>query len=174
MRKKTIETTEMLKDSMGNALLELMKEKPLEKITIEEMTKKADVGRATFFRHFKSKEDLISYRLIGMYKEYMSKQDSKSKDDLSHAKLYFDYYIETREIHLLILEAKLESAIFNAYLQLLAPASDSQPSEKVYVAYYIAYGLFGTTMKWLKDGCKETSEEMAKLCLQLISSANEI
>ena len=32
------ETTEMLKESMGDALLSLMKKKPLEKITIEEMT----------------------------------------------------------------------------------------------------------------------------------------
>ena len=49
MRRSTA-TTEYLKECMGTALLELMKEKPMEKISIEEMTAKADVGRSTYFR----------------------------------------------------------------------------------------------------------------------------
>ena len=61
MRKKVIETTEMLNKQMGDALIELLKEKPISKISIEELTKKADVGRATFFRHFDSKEDFFKY-----------------------------------------------------------------------------------------------------------------
>ena len=56
------ETTEMLKESMGDALLSLMKEKPLEKITIEEMTAKADVGRVTYFRYFKSKDEVLAFK----------------------------------------------------------------------------------------------------------------
>ena len=59
MRKKVIGTTEMLDKQMGDALIELLKEKPISKISIEELTKKADVGRATFFRHFDSKEELL-------------------------------------------------------------------------------------------------------------------
>ena len=53
MRRSTA-TTEYLKECMGTALLELMKEKPMEKISIEEMTAKADVGRSTYFRYFKT------------------------------------------------------------------------------------------------------------------------
>ena len=40
MRKKVIETTEMLNKQMGDALIELLKEKPISKISIEELTKK--------------------------------------------------------------------------------------------------------------------------------------
>ena len=67
------ETTEMLKESMGDALLSLMKEKPLEKITIEEMTAKADVGRVTYFRYFKSKDE-IYYAVIESELERLSDQ----------------------------------------------------------------------------------------------------
>ena len=41
--RRTTATTDYLKECMGTALLELMKEKPIEKISIEEMTAKADV-----------------------------------------------------------------------------------------------------------------------------------
>lgn len=36
--RRTTATTDYLKECMGTALLELMKEKPIEKISIEEMT----------------------------------------------------------------------------------------------------------------------------------------
>ena len=39
--RRTTSTTGYLKECMGTALLELMKEKPIEKISIEEMTAKA-------------------------------------------------------------------------------------------------------------------------------------
>ena len=55
--RRTTATTDYLKECMGTALLELMKEKPIEKISIEEMTAKADVGRSTYFRYFKSKDE---------------------------------------------------------------------------------------------------------------------
>ena len=45
--RRTTATTDYLKESMVTALLELMQDKPLEKISIEEMTAKADVGRST-------------------------------------------------------------------------------------------------------------------------------
>ncbi len=173
MRRRKIETTEMLKKNMGTALLELMKEKPLKKITIEELTKKADVGRATFFRHFKTKEDLISYILLEMYKDYMAERKDDGEDEFLHGVNFFDFYRSTFDIHTMLIESQNENAIFNAYLHFFSPDSKQYPSKQKYIYYYIAYGLFGTTMKWLKDGCKESSEEMAKLCLQLISSAKQ-
>lgn len=41
------------------ALLELTKEKGYDAISIEEITERANVGRATFYLHYKDKEDLL-------------------------------------------------------------------------------------------------------------------
>ena len=55
--RRTTATTDYLKECMGTALLELMKEKPIEKISIEEMTAKADVG--SVFQNHMSVEALF-------------------------------------------------------------------------------------------------------------------
>lgn len=68
--RRTTATTEYLKECMGTALLELMKEKPIEKISIEEMTAKADVGRSTYFRYFKSKEEVLAFKIVCLWKRY--------------------------------------------------------------------------------------------------------
>ena len=65
--RRTTATTDYLKECMGTALLELMKEKPIEKISIEEMTAKADVGRSTYFRYFKSKDEVLSFKITCLW-----------------------------------------------------------------------------------------------------------
>ena len=44
---------------MRNALLELIKEKGYDPISVEEITQRANLGRATFYLHYKDKEDLL-------------------------------------------------------------------------------------------------------------------
>ena len=55
-------TTENLKERIADALLELCSEKPFPDISISEITDRADVGRATYYRHFSSKEDVIVFK----------------------------------------------------------------------------------------------------------------
>jgi AcrR family transcriptional regulator len=45
--------------ALRTALLELTKEKGYDSISIEEITERANVGRATFYLHYKDKEDLL-------------------------------------------------------------------------------------------------------------------
>ena len=169
MRKKVIETTEMLNKQMGDALIELLKEKPISKISIEELTKKADVGRATFFRHFDSKEELLSYRLVEIYKEYMGDSYDASYADIEHSIKFFNYYKDTIDLHMLLLDNNLESIIFEGFRSVLIPLEEQSETDDLYTTFFTAYGLFGVILKWIKGGCKESSEEMAKLCRGLLS-----
>lgn len=45
--------------ALRNALLELIKEKGYDSIAVEEITQRANLGRATFYLHYKDKEDLL-------------------------------------------------------------------------------------------------------------------
>src|SRR5512147_2166040 len=47
------------RQSLRAALFELMKKKSYDTISIEEITERANVGRATFYLHYKDKEDLL-------------------------------------------------------------------------------------------------------------------
>ena len=44
---------------LKEALLELIRERGYEKISVRDITERADVGRSTFYSHFTSKEDLL-------------------------------------------------------------------------------------------------------------------
>ena len=47
------------RDSLHQALLALLLEKPYDSITVQHVLDRANVGRSTFYTHFKDKEDLL-------------------------------------------------------------------------------------------------------------------
>jgi AcrR family transcriptional regulator len=47
------------RDILGDALVELMKEKPFDDITVQHVLDRAGVGRSTFYAHYRDKEDLF-------------------------------------------------------------------------------------------------------------------
>ena len=60
---RRIETTDFLMECMADALVQLMQKRALEKITIQEIADLAGVGRATYFRNFHSKQDVLLHKL---------------------------------------------------------------------------------------------------------------
>lgn len=47
------------RDTLGDALVELMQEKPFDNITVQEVLDRADVSRTTFYTHYRDKDDLF-------------------------------------------------------------------------------------------------------------------
>lgn len=58
-KNKTDRRIQRTRQALHAALLELIKEKEYDTISTEEVTERANVGRATFYLHYKDKEDLL-------------------------------------------------------------------------------------------------------------------
>jgi hypothetical protein len=73
------------REIMVKALIVLLKDKPLEKITIKELCDKANVSRPTFYRNHSTLEDLLVKRLKDWYYITFDEifNDSEFKDDLT-------------------------------------------------------------------------------------------
>ncbi len=48
------------RDTLKDSLIELMKDQPIQKITVKALCEKADINRATFYGHYKNIESLLS------------------------------------------------------------------------------------------------------------------
>ena len=176
MRRSTA-TTEYLKECMGTALLELMREKPLEKISIEEMTAKADVGRSTYFRYFKSKDEVLSFKIRCLWKRYDAERGiSAGNEDDGPAAMgsFLRFCLETREINDLLYSTGHQNCILDAYLQILAPDEDEDDDVLAYYARnFAAYALFGIVNAWILRGYKETPEEMERIMRRSLGQEEE-
>src|SRR5438874_13165148 len=64
-KKSTDRRTQRTRHRLGGAMVELIKEKRFDDITVQNVIERADVGRATFYSHFRDKEDLFEQQWEG-------------------------------------------------------------------------------------------------------------
>ena len=58
---------------LAESLIVLMEEKPFSQITVQDICKKADLSRQTFYNFFSAKEEILRYCLQQKYEEQFSK-----------------------------------------------------------------------------------------------------
>jgi AcrR family transcriptional regulator len=62
-RRKSDERTRRTHQRLGTALVELIQERPINDLTVQEVLDRASVGRSTFYLHFRDKNDLLLSQL---------------------------------------------------------------------------------------------------------------
>ena len=59
LKKKIDVRVRRTRDALGDALVDLMQEKPFDSITVQDVLDRAQVGRSTFYSHYSDKNDLL-------------------------------------------------------------------------------------------------------------------
>lgn len=86
------EAGQLTKECLQLALVDLMAEKPFEKITVTELVLKSGVSRQSFYRNYESKEDILKDLHQGMEDAVMEIADDVSEDDsYSWFERFFSY-----------------------------------------------------------------------------------
>ena len=68
--KKVDRRVRKTRQAFRKALLELLEEKPFEKISVTDLTNRADIARITFYKHYKSKEGLLLSIIKGFFENF--------------------------------------------------------------------------------------------------------
>lgn len=157
-------TTEFLKECMADALIELMRQKPLDKITITEITAEAGVGRSTWFRNFTDKSDALTFKLIRLWERCADEHNISVRDryTVDNARNFFEFNLEHSDILQTIYAANLQSAVYNAFYRVMVLRHGADKEER-YSARFYSYGLFGLLDEWIRRDFAESVDEMVKL-----------
>ena len=157
-------TTEFLKECLADALIKLMREKPFEKISIQEIADKSGVGRATWFRNYSGKSEALTFKLVVLWNRWSDEHNISVRDrfTLKNSKDFFQFNYEIRSIAQTIYSANMQSAVYDAFYQVMMPQYGADPAE-CYEARFYSYGLFGFLDEWIKRGFYETPEQITEL-----------
>ena len=167
----TAKPNDYLKECIADAIIVLIKEKPIEKISIDEIVKRAGVGRATYFRSFHSKNEAITFKFIKMWEQYCELNDVKVRDsfDLSNAQHFFEYNYSIRHILEIVYRAGLQEAIHESFYRIVLTMEHKSDAKRLYREKFYAHGLYGLLDEWVKRGFSETPGEMAQMIRQIVS-----
>lgn len=163
-------SSEFLKECISDAVLALVRTKPIEKITVDEIVREAGVGRATYFRMYKSKYEAVTFKLVKLWERYAEANSLsvRNRFDLSNARVFFEYNYSIRDTLDTIYDAGLQECLHDSFTQIMLPVDDADDWRRTYREEFYAQGLYGLLDAWIRRSYRETPEEMARILIVII------
>jgi AcrR family transcriptional regulator len=167
-------TRQLLRD----AILALILERGYDAVTIQDITDRANLGRATFYIHYRDKEDLLLQTLKAIFDELVAQsgpptlpgQKSERPTPIEYA---FQHAAKNRDLYLVMLQSSASASVarqIRAYISqtvqtwarlLELPTALPFPIE-VY-AEHASGSLIGLLSWWLENDMPYPPERMAEI-----------
>ena len=145
------------------ALLKMMQEQPFADISISALVSTAQVGRASFYRNFTDKDDVLRQendRLTAQWKQSYDAVEHTAPNELLISLL--DFYKEHSDFCLALYQAGLSDIVLQTLLE-QSEISPEMPNAIAYLKSSIAYMLYGWIVEWMKRGMLESGTELARM-----------
>lgn len=147
-------------EHITDALLRLLQDKPIADISISELCDLAEIGRASFYRNFESKEDILLGYINKIFKEWTDKAWEKEDSPLSELLgLMFAHFEKHRDFYSMLNKRNLTYLLKDVIIKFCGPKPEHSKVE-AYARAYVAYTLYGWIEVWFQRGMQETAEEI--------------
>jgi len=169
--------------ALQQALLDLIQEQPYETISIQAITDKADLNRATFYLHFSSKEELLAVALARHFEEVVARisQEAGNRpywEDATSARIVFEHVAENSKLYKVLLGEKGLGYVMHSILHYMATFDEQALAQHVpqgatpiipipILAQQTAGSFFALAKWWLENEMPYTPAEMAEMLRQM-------
>lgn len=184
--RRVLRTRRALKD----ALMALILEKGYDTLTIEDITERADLGRTTFYLHYRDKEDLLLESILEIINDLVAQTRASGEQPIL---LTFQHAAKNADLYRIILRGegvfkaidRLRKIVAQTIEELLSEALQERSAQDqvevkpqipmdVFVNYF-AGSLLGMLTWWLEQGAPHSPEEMTEMFrLLFFQGANEV
>lgn len=149
-----------------DALMKLMEEKDLEKISIGELCQAAGVSRMTYYRSYNRKEDILIQHLEKCFETYLRELREKKRTSSYEVAVSFFEFWKGEESGFLnaIVGSGLSAQLVNQfckYLEQVYEVMDFEKPVQPFISSFLAGGLYKMLVDWIREGCDTPIEEMA-------------
>ncbi len=150
-------------EHLTDALLTLLRDYPLSDISVSSLCDTAGVGRASFYRNFETKEDILRLHLNHLFSEWTDVCGQSETMPLSTLiQSIFSHFEKHRDFYELLNRRNLIFLLKDVIIGLCGPKPEHSNAE-AYAKAFVAYTLYGWIEVWFQRGMKESAKEMAKL-----------
>lgn len=159
MRRKNI-NNQIIRESITEAMLILMDIKPFTEITISELTEKAGVGRVSFYRNYRSKEEVLVCLLRSeAVKWFESIKDSDGQD---YIESYFERCQGLIGIVKLLRRHHLTYLLMETLQSLMGSKTD-EPADSAYKKACLCGCIYGVMTEWIRRDMADSPEEISRV-----------
>lgn len=171
------------KKKLCDGLLQLMAERPLNKISVKELTELVDVNRGTFYFHYTDVFDLlhkIEDEFFAQFDQMLGNEVQCANKTYPYLQGIFTFLGENSNLCRVLFSSNGDMAFLSRIKKLVdercssfwrqtIPNGDSKQFE-LYNSFIIN-GCIGVIQYWLDDGLRESPEEISRLAGTIIAAS---
>ena len=183
--KKTDRRTLKTRKVIYNALMDLLTQKELHKVTVQEISDIADINRTTFYKHFLDVYDLYDKLdqeiLIEWGMLVLDMQDLRSKEFFNNLVGYVD---KNRNVFRMVFSSKAPGQLRARFEKLLEGLLQKIESEKkgadikdITLSYQTSYrsqGCIAVLSRWIDEDGDQPKEFVVKVLSELDQSVEKV
>ena len=182
-RKRPDTRTARTRNRLGDALIALIQERPFDEITVQQVLDRAQIGRSTFYLHYRDKNDLFMSdveEFLEHFSNLLLKRAEKSdrvapiSEFFAHvasARQLYDAFVRSGRIHDFSDLAREHFArSIDKRLKQLPRAAALAGDLRSAMAYSAAGSMLSLLQWWLDRGMKQTPEAMDKTFHRIVWS----
>ena len=155
----------LTKSALEASLKKMLLEKPLDKITISDLTSDCGISRMAFYYHFKDIYDLVEWAC--MEDAARALQGKKMYDNWQEGLLQiFEAVLENKPFILNVYHSvsreQIENYLFSLTYDLILGVVEEESAglnleeeDKIFIAGFYKYGFVGVMLDWIKHGMKD-------------------
>lgn len=176
------------KSLIKKALAKLMHEKELDKITVSDIIREADISRGTFYAHFPDIRSVLEQieseeikKLVSLVNK-LKDEENASNSSIKFLTIIFNYLNDDLDYYKML----MQSCFLNNYIsrlvdiyyeETLSKLLERDPTKDINEAntymVYTTNGAKEVLISWLKGNIKGTPDEMAIRLSRLIDLSNQ-
>jgi AcrR family transcriptional regulator len=173
-RPKTDRRILRTRDALGDAMVALMHERPFDEITVQHVLDRAGVGRATFYAHYRDKDDLFLSDIedfLEMVSGALNRHNASPRR-LLPVQEFLSHIREMRDFHLALVKSDklndvwlLARGLFARSIEerLQSAGLQIEPTQRAAQAHALAGSFFSLLDWWIDKGMKADPKEMDDL-----------
>lgn len=158
------------KYALETSLKKLLLKKPIDKITISDLTNDCGISRMAFYYHFKDIYDLVEW--VCLEDAAKALQGKKTYDTWQEGlEQIFEAVIENKPFIMNVYHAlsreQIENYLFKLTHDLLMGVVEEKSAglgileeEKAFIADFYKYGFVGIMLDWIRQGMKKDYQEI--------------
>ena len=172
---------------LSDALFALIVEKGYDSITVQDITERANVGRATFYLHYREKEELLSESLKQLVNELMHYVELNSDAPATYKTLSVRVFQHIAQNHALyhallgengppIISIRMKrylAELLQNYVIMPLIARGKAGVDPELLATHAAGSLYALLVWWLDHNFIQSAEEMGNLFCRLMTPGIE-
>ncbi|HME91452.1 MAG TPA: TetR/AcrR family transcriptional regulator [Myxococcaceae bacterium] len=169
------------REALGDALVELIQEKPFKGITVQDVLDRARISRSTFYLHYRDKNDLFLSDVEEFFESIatMLSRRGDQLDRVAPVRELFAHLAEMRRFHAaLVASGKMHDVLALAQghfargieqrLTELARAREITSERRTAIAQVLAGGLLSLLSWWIDRGKRASPEQMDHMYHQMV------